>query len=204
VGLATGAEVAPQAALLHREVHDASGLLVLPGGVDVHTHRDWDFGVARTADTFGTGTTAAAFGGTTTIVDFANQDGDAGAEGRRGGQNSTCSGRLMQSCPLAWCKSGGGIALSGGIGRIGQTAAAGAIVRLVGAILLEQNVFVAEDADDLGAPFDLAVEALDRIGNWYEDRCRCSATAEPPVAYGVTIRDRGTGSTQVQAGRSIR
>ncbi len=57
------------------EVHDASGLLVLPGGVDVHTHLDWDFGVARTADTFGTGTKAAAFGGTTTLVDFANQNG---------------------------------------------------------------------------------------------------------------------------------
>lgn len=55
------------------ETHDASGLLVLPGGVDVHTHLDWDFGVARTADTFGTGTKAAAFGGTTTVVDFCNQ-----------------------------------------------------------------------------------------------------------------------------------
>src|SRR5437899_9073360 len=54
-------------------VHDASGLLVLPGGVDVHTHLDWDFGAARTVDTFGTGTRAAAFGGTTTLVDFANQ-----------------------------------------------------------------------------------------------------------------------------------
>ena len=39
----------------HVETHDASGLLVLPGGVDVHTHLDWDFGVARTVDTFGTG-----------------------------------------------------------------------------------------------------------------------------------------------------
>jgi dihydropyrimidinase len=54
-------------------VHDASGMLVLPGGVDVHTHLDWDFGVARTVDTFGTGTQAAAFGGTTTVVDFCNQ-----------------------------------------------------------------------------------------------------------------------------------
>ncbi|PYM05171.1 MAG: dihydropyrimidinase [Candidatus Rokuibacteriota bacterium] len=54
-------------------VYDAGGLLVLPGGVDVHTHLDWDFGVARTVDTFGTGTKAAAFGGTTTVVDFANQ-----------------------------------------------------------------------------------------------------------------------------------
>jgi dihydropyrimidinase len=54
-------------------VHDASRLVVLPGGVDVHTHLDWDFGTARTVDTFGTGTRAAAFGGTTTLVDFANQ-----------------------------------------------------------------------------------------------------------------------------------
>jgi dihydropyrimidinase len=55
------------------ETHDASGLLVLPGGVDVHTHLDWDFGVSRTVDTFGTGTQAAAFGGTTTVIDFCNQ-----------------------------------------------------------------------------------------------------------------------------------
>lgn len=54
-------------------VHDASGLLVLPGGVDPHTHLDWDFGNARTVDTFATGTKAAAFGGTTTLVDFSNQ-----------------------------------------------------------------------------------------------------------------------------------
>lgn len=55
------------------EVHDASGLLVLPGGVDVHTHLDWEFGPTYTVDTFGTGTKAAAFGGTTTLIDFCNQ-----------------------------------------------------------------------------------------------------------------------------------
>ncbi len=55
------------------EVHDASGLLVMPGAVDVHTHLDWEFGSARTVDTFGTGTMAAAFGGTTSVIDFANQ-----------------------------------------------------------------------------------------------------------------------------------
>ena len=55
------------------EVHDASGLLVMPGAVDVHTHLDWEFGAARTVDTFGTGTMAAAFGGTTSVIDFANQ-----------------------------------------------------------------------------------------------------------------------------------
>ncbi len=53
---------------------DATGLLVLPGGVDVHTHLDWEFGSSRTVDTFGTGTKAAAFGGTTTVVDFCNQN----------------------------------------------------------------------------------------------------------------------------------
>lgn len=55
-------------------VHDAAGLLVIPGGVDVHTHMDWEFGLSHTVDTFGTGTRAAAFGGTTTIVDFCNQN----------------------------------------------------------------------------------------------------------------------------------
>ena len=55
------------------EVHEAAGLLVMPGGVDVHTHIDYDTGSARTADTFETATRAAAFGGTTTVVDFAFQ-----------------------------------------------------------------------------------------------------------------------------------
>jgi dihydropyrimidinase len=55
------------------EVHDATGLVVMPGGVDVHTHLDWDFGSAQTVDTFSTGTKAAAFGGTTTLIDFCNQ-----------------------------------------------------------------------------------------------------------------------------------
>ena len=43
------------------------------GAVDVHTHLDWEFGTARTVDTFGSGTMAAAFGGTTSVIDFANQ-----------------------------------------------------------------------------------------------------------------------------------
>ena len=53
------------------EVHRADGPLVLPGGVDVHTHLDYDTGAAHTADDFSTGTRAAAFGGTTTLLDFA-------------------------------------------------------------------------------------------------------------------------------------
>ena len=52
---------------------DASGKLVVPGAVDVHTHMDMPFGGTSSADTFETGTRAAAWGGTTTIVDFAIQ-----------------------------------------------------------------------------------------------------------------------------------
>src|ERR1700739_1585489 len=51
-------------------VVDASGLLVLPGGIDAHTHLDMPFGGTKSADDFETGTRAAAIGGTTTIVDF--------------------------------------------------------------------------------------------------------------------------------------
>lgn len=50
---------------------DASGLYVLPGGVDVHTHLSLWTGSALSSDDFETGTRAAAFGGTTTLVDFA-------------------------------------------------------------------------------------------------------------------------------------
>jgi dihydropyrimidinase len=52
-------------------VVDASGLLVMPGGVDVHTHLDLPVGDTASSDDFETGTVAAAHGGTTTIVDFA-------------------------------------------------------------------------------------------------------------------------------------
>jgi dihydropyrimidinase len=54
-------------------VIDAAGKLVLPGGVDVHTHMELPFGGTFASDTFETGTRAAAWGGTTTIIDFAVQ-----------------------------------------------------------------------------------------------------------------------------------
>ena len=52
---------------------DAAGMLILPGGIDAHTHLDMPFGGTTSADDFETGTRAAAIGGTTTIVDFAIQ-----------------------------------------------------------------------------------------------------------------------------------
>ena len=54
-------------------VIDASGKLVIPGGIDPHTHMELPFGGTFASDDFFTGTRAAAFGGTTTIIDFAVQ-----------------------------------------------------------------------------------------------------------------------------------
>lgn len=59
------------------DVVDARGCLVLPGGVDAHTHIDFAPGPFRTCDTFTSGTSAAALGGTTCVLDFALQDPSA-------------------------------------------------------------------------------------------------------------------------------
>jgi dihydropyrimidinase len=56
-----------------KKVVDAKGKVVIPGGIDVHTHFDMPFMGATTIDDFSTGSTAAACGGTTTVVDFAIQ-----------------------------------------------------------------------------------------------------------------------------------
>jgi dihydropyrimidinase len=53
---------------------DAAGKLVIPGGIDPHTHMELPFGGTQSSDDFFTGTRAAAFGGTTTIIDFAVQN----------------------------------------------------------------------------------------------------------------------------------
>ena len=64
---AVGAELA---AIAGEPRLDATGLLVIPGGVDAHTHLHLDVGAASVSDDFGSGTAAAAVGGTTTVIEY--------------------------------------------------------------------------------------------------------------------------------------
>jgi len=66
-------QVAPNIPADGHTLVDARGLLVMPGGVDVHTHLDMPFGGTVSADDYRTGTIAAAVGGTTTVIDFVLQ-----------------------------------------------------------------------------------------------------------------------------------
>jgi dihydropyrimidinase len=74
--LIEGEKIAAVGANLPTDGHtlvDATGLLVMPGGIDVHTHLDMPFGGTTSADDYLTGTRAAAIGGTTAVIDFALQ-----------------------------------------------------------------------------------------------------------------------------------
>src|SRR5512143_1462528 len=69
----TVAAVGPGVSAPGADIVDATGLLVLPGGIDVHTHLELPVSGTVSSDDFFTGQRAAAFGGTTTHIDFAIQ-----------------------------------------------------------------------------------------------------------------------------------
>ncbi|MBK6903636.1 MAG: dihydropyrimidinase [Saprospirales bacterium] len=52
------------------KVIDASGKIVIPGGIDPHVHLDMPFMGTFSSDDYETGTRAALFGGTTMVIDF--------------------------------------------------------------------------------------------------------------------------------------
>ncbi len=53
------------------EVIDAAGCLIMPGGIDPHTHLEMPFMGTYSSDDFESGTRAALAGGTTMVIDFA-------------------------------------------------------------------------------------------------------------------------------------
>lgn len=60
---------------IEKEIHaqheiDASGMLVLPGGIDPHVHLQMPVGETASSDDWFSGTRAAVCGGTTTVIDF--------------------------------------------------------------------------------------------------------------------------------------
>ncbi len=71
--LAPGSQALGDVAASAETVIDAAGKLVIPGGIDGHTHMEMPFGGTYASDTFETGSRAAAWGGTTTIIDFVVQ-----------------------------------------------------------------------------------------------------------------------------------
>lgn len=80
VGITDGKIVALGSSLSNaKQTIDASGKLVLPGGIDAHCHLDQPraqglaSGGAIMADNFESGSLSAVFGGTTTIIPFAVQ-----------------------------------------------------------------------------------------------------------------------------------
>ena len=52
------------------EVVDAGGCMVMPGGIDPHTHMELPFMGTVASEDFFSGTSAAFAGGTTMIIDF--------------------------------------------------------------------------------------------------------------------------------------
>ena len=52
------------------KIIDASGKLIVPGGIDPHVHLDMPFMGTYSSDDYSTGTNAALHGGTTMVIDF--------------------------------------------------------------------------------------------------------------------------------------
>ena len=67
-------QIGPNLEVPGAETIDAHGKLLMPGGIDPHTHLDLPMFDTVSSDDHYTGMKAAAFGGTTTVLDFAPLD----------------------------------------------------------------------------------------------------------------------------------
>ncbi|MCX0272913.1 dihydropyrimidinase [Nocardia zapadnayensis] len=88
------------------EIIDATGKLVMPGGVDPHCHVGFTSGEFTSLDSYLECTTAAVFGGTTTIIDFAiprpgQRPLDAAETQRAKAEEGLCDSAL-HACVVEW------------------------------------------------------------------------------------------------------
>jgi dihydropyrimidinase len=78
------------------QVIDATGKLVMPGGIDPHVHLDMPFMGTYSSDNYETGTRAALYGGTTMVIDFILQKQGNSLQSAldewRGRSNGNCVG----------------------------------------------------------------------------------------------------------------
>src|SRR6185312_5179431 len=88
------------------QVLDAGGQLVMPGGIDPHTHMQLPFMGTVAADDFYSGTAAGLAGGTTCIIDFVIPDP---REPLLGAYKSGAAGRRRRPPTMAftWRSHGG-------------------------------------------------------------------------------------------------
>ena len=93
------ARIAPRLDVDSVERIDASGKLILPGGVDPHVHLDLPMFDTVSSDDHYTGHKAAAFGGTTTVMDFVPlmSPSPNGREDRGEGESHTGEGTGTRS-----------------------------------------------------------------------------------------------------------
>ena len=89
------AAIGPSLGTDARSVIDASGLVVAPGAVDVHTHFDTRVRDEATADDYESGSRAAAAGGITTYVNFAFQDPGGGLAAAIDREKAKADGRSL-------------------------------------------------------------------------------------------------------------
>lgn len=99
--LAPGSDVDPSA-----DIIDATGKLVMPGGVDPHCHVGFTSGDFTSLDSYLECTTAAVFGGTTTIIDFAiprpGQRPLDAAETQRAKAGEGLCDSALHACVVEW------------------------------------------------------------------------------------------------------